>query len=375
MNILYIAGTSPLEASFGAAQRTRLLWQALRKLGTVYTVVATEERNGCAPDEVNKIHWINLSEGRTRVGKGLGMLLQSKHAVRERVGWPEIEFDLVVTRYLRGASVCSAWKIAPCYIDVDDLPLEFYRTTLKPKYGKIKGMFFDWAYRAWTHYVLSHATAAWISNETQKALVEKYCPCAVLPNIPLEPRVAYQMNGRQQTRLLTIGLMSYRPNHEGVDWFLDNIWPAIHRRFPELIFSIGGKGTPTHLAAKWSKMAGVEQLGFVEDLEAAYESALAVVASVNSGSGTCIKVLEACVHGRHVLATPFAVRGLTGDKCAELKILVSSTAEDYVKRLMEILALSEDERTRRQMDIAAALKGHLSVETFNSRVRSLIQDR
>ncbi len=384
MNILYITQSSPLETGHGSAQRSHILWNALREVGTVYTVVPLGSFATQTNDEENKIHSVSFFSKNSivffferiiaRFGKGLDIPFRSKRFVRQKIGWQDVKFDLVVTRYLKGAAICSAWNLAPCYIDIDDWPIESYRTIQKPKCWKIVGNFFDWAYCVWTDFILKRTTAAWVPNKSQKELVEKYCPCEVLPNLPMRPRTTYQMSGRQQKRLLTIGLMSYEPNYEGVDWFLDHIWPAIHQKFPELIYAIGGKGTPTQLAQKWSAMPGVEQLGFVDDLESVYESALAVVTPINSGAGTCIKVLEASLRGRYILATPFAVRGLTAEQCANLQMLVSSTAEDYVKKLDEILSLSEGERSQQQEAIAATFKNYFSIQAFNSSVKKLIQN-
>lgn len=383
VNILYITGSSPIETSIGSSQRSHLLWNALKQCGTVYTVVPTGPSDDRVDDESERIHFASFFADNklllfvqlliAKFGKGLDFPCRSLEFVREKIGWADVKFDLVVTRYVRNASVCSAWKIAPCVIDIDDLPIESFRTIQKPKCNKLIGELFDCLYRAWTGFVLRRTKAAWVPNEAQMEIVGKFCPCGVLPNLPLNPGGDYKMNGRQRHRLMTIGMMGYEPNYEGVDWFVTNIWPEIRKAFPDMIYSIGGKGAPAVYVDKWSGVDGVEVIGFVDDLDKLYESSLAVVTPINSGAGTCIKVLEACLRGRFVLATPFAVRGLTETMCGRLKMLVSKNADDYVNKLRTLTGFSPDRLVAEQHEISVRFGEMFSVDSFNRSVREMVE--
>ena len=48
------------------------------------------------------------------------------------------------------------------------------------------------------------------------------------------------------------------------------------------------------------------------------------------GAGTCIKVIEACMHGRKVIATRFAVRGISQTDTESLGIELFANGREFV---------------------------------------------
>lgn len=76
--------------------------------------------------------------------------------------------------------------------------------------------------------------------------------------------------GERNRYIFTVGLMSYRPNYEGVDSFLMKIWPQVHSLYPALKYKVVGKGLPDRYAQKWLAIPGVQVLGFVDDIRSVY---------------------------------------------------------------------------------------------------------
>ena len=339
MNILYICPNDPRDTSFGGAQRTHFIWKALKSCGTVYAfcpqggkVQTVEDAVGlvrqASVDSPNPVFFLldrlilRLTSGQIRLP------FRSSRFIRSRIGWPEVKFDCVVVRYIRYAALVSAWKLAPkCIVDIDDLPTQAF--------GGM-GRFRRWLLFVWQRHVLRRVTLSWFPNEDLIPQIAKMCPCRFLPNLAMPPRADYQVSGKQKRQLMSVGWMAYRPNHEGVDWFVREVWPKVHAVHPDLKYVIAGKEAPADCVRRWSAVPGVEVLGFVEDLDSLYEESLAVVAPVFSGSGTCIKVQEAGLRGRTVFATPFAARGMAAD-APFLK--VSNTAELMRRDLLAFLDL------------------------------------
>lgn len=104
--------------------------------------------------------------------------------------------------------------------------------------------------------------------------------------------------------------MQYQPNYMGIDKFVNEIWPSVHKTYPWLQYFIGGKNAPKAYADKWNLTPGVKYLGFVNNLNALYEYCLATVVPIDQGSGTCIKTLESLAYSRVCLARPFGTRGI-----------------------------------------------------------------
>jgi glycosyltransferase involved in cell wall biosynthesis len=80
---------------------------------------------------------------------------------------------------------------------------------------------------------------------------------------------------------------------------------------------------------------GVEQLGFVEELEPVYAQAQLCVAPLLSGAGTRLKVLEAMAHARPVVATNVGAEGLAVS--GEDGVLCRDSGDDFARACCELL--------------------------------------
>ena len=171
---------------------------------------------------------------------------------------------------------------------------------------------------------------------------------------------------------MSVGLMHYEPNYEGVDWFVENVWPTVRKRNPDLEYKICGRGTPGRLIEKWRATPGVEVMGFVADIDKVYEESLAAVTPILSGAGTCIKVQEAALRGRKIFATSFAVRGLSDTAIRKLGIEVSDDAAEMSELVARWATVAPDWRDSAQKEIATVGRAEFSQEVFASAVAKVL---
>ena len=374
MNILYITHCDPRDTGFGSAQRSHLLWEALKKFGDVYTVYNIGSAESPVNDEAHRIKsacfapkgfWaVHIFAFINRKFAPFVWPFRRWQYLRDKMPWKDVTFDIVVVRYIGTVALTNAWKFGKVYVDIDDLPSESFNTIRRgrmlPPFGWIGSMLVSW----WQKYILKKCSAAWIASADQVDEMSCTCPCSVLPNLPMPVSDGYQVNGAQKEQIMTVGLMSYEPNYQGVDWFIDNVWPSLRTKFGNLEYKVCGKGVPPSLQAKWSKFPGVVIAGFVRDVDKVYEESIAVVTPIWSGAGTCIKVPEAAMHGRKVFATPFAARGI-GDKAIDsLKISVSETPEGMSEMIASWMAQGCDLRASTQTAIFESAKTHFTDRRF-----------
>lgn len=322
MNILFIPTKDPQLTNGGNEQRTHLLWNALKSMGKVYTFMPNLPQSKtneliegehpiymCKPIYSCKYrpsHILNtLSQYMT------GMSLFSKWDTKiPKVDdiFSDVKFDIVVCRYIHNLLIYDFSNIAPLYIDVDDHPFQVFETTRKVKLGRILGKFSYLLLKNKIESILSKSSGGWIANKEQlKILPTNY---AYLPNVPNSPSERYNPYEADRCGLITIGAMSYPPNYQGVDRFIKEIWPVFHQKYPDIKYTIGGKGAPTSLAEQWNNVEGVRYVGFIDNLEEAYQHCLATVVPIDAGGGTCIKTLESLSYSRTCLSSAFGARGI-----------------------------------------------------------------
>ena len=107
--------------------------------------------------------------------------------------------------------------------------------------------------------------------------------------------------------LLFVGRLDWRPNREGLEWFLERVWPRVREERPDIELKIVGVGDSSWLP---SEMAGVKVLGYVDDLRPVYEESHLCIAPLFFGSGTRVKIIEAASYGRGTLSTTIGFEGL-----------------------------------------------------------------
>jgi len=112
--------------------------------------------------------------------------------------------------------------------------------------------------------------------------------------------------------LLFVGAFGYRPNVDGVTWFIREVWPAIRARAAgQVRLRLVGRNPPDEIVALGASNKGVEMVGPVDDITTAYEEATLAIAPLHEGGGTRLKLVEAAAHGVPLVTTTLAARGLS----------------------------------------------------------------
>jgi 2-polyprenyl-3-methyl-5-hydroxy-6-metoxy-1,4-benzoquinol methylase/glycosyltransferase involved in cell wall biosynthesis len=124
-------------------------------------------------------------------------------------------------------------------------------------------------------------------------------------------------------------------NVKGLNDFLRLAWPLVRKSVPDaelhIVGAIGG-GVDPHLP-------GVQVLGRVDDLDAAYAAARVVVNPTIAGTGLKIKTVEALCHLRPIVLWPSGVDGLA----PEMRQLcqVATDWYDFAQRVIGLLTTAE----------------------------------
>lgn len=113
----------------------------------------------------------------------------------------------------------------------------------------------------------------------------------------------------EESGLFTIGSMNWMPNEEGVRWFLDHVWPEVHRQFPSLNYYLAGRAMPEWM--KQLNMTNVEVLGEVDDAHAFMRKHSVMIVPLFSGSGIRIKIIEGMALGKAIISTSLGAEGIS----------------------------------------------------------------
>ncbi|MGE5425268.1 MAG: glycosyltransferase family 4 protein, partial [Syntrophothermus sp.] len=134
--------------------------------------------------------------------------------------------------------------------------------------------------------------------------------------------------------LFSIGAMDWMPNSEGIRWFLDEVWPLIHEKFPDLPYYIAGRHMPDWLTR--CRRANVKVVGEVECARDFMHSKAIMIVPLLSGSGIRIKIIEGMAAGKCIVSTSIGAEGIHYEDGKNIKIADSPEAfADAVSVLMD----------------------------------------
>ncbi|WEK18940.1 MAG: glycosyltransferase family 4 protein [Candidatus Pedobacter colombiensis] len=133
--------------------------------------------------------------------------------------------------------------------------------------------------------------------------------------------------------LFHLGAMDWRPNKEGLEWFLDEIWPDIEKLNSELRFYIAGKNMQQEFFEYDSENLVVE--GEIFDAVEFINSKAIMIVPLLSGSGMRVKIIEGMAMRKCVIATSMAAEGI---RCEHGKdILIANTADEFYRSILQCI--------------------------------------
>jgi glycosyltransferase involved in cell wall biosynthesis len=153
-------------------------------------------------------------------------------------------------------------------------------------------------------------------------------------SIPVQMEVS---NKNQQTpgkalRLFHIGAMDWKPNVEGVEKFIQHIFPEILKKFPHTELHLAGKSMPPRFHAYQSAHIFVH--GEVENAQDFMAKFDVLIVPIESGSGIRIKVLEAMAAGKPVISTVEGMAGIMARPNVECMLV--STVQEWIDAVEQL---------------------------------------
>lgn len=193
--------------------------------------------------------------------------------------------------------------------------------------------------------------------------------------VPVVMEFEHQLRPRSdRPHFCYVGSLRWHPNVAGLDWFCREVWPKIRARLPDATMEIAGVDLEPDTAGRlpvpgaW-KVAGIETVGFLEDLEPLYDRSLAMLAPVLGGSGIRIKVLEGFRAGLPIVTTSDGASGLPLIDGKEA--LVADDPDGFAERV-ERLVRDADLRTRLRDEGYEYLEKHHSLAVAQRALRAAL---
>ncbi|HSW96461.1 MAG TPA: glycosyltransferase family 4 protein [Candidatus Saccharimonadales bacterium] len=192
-----------------------------------------------------------------------------------------------------------------------------------------------------------------VCSLVDKEYFQKYIPKKDITVIPNGVNVSYynytnKTIQKKNNIVLFMGLLSYFPNDEGLQYYFSEIHPAVKTIIKNYEFHIIGKDAQQWLKEKAKNDTSIKLFGFVNDTRQYIAKATICIAPLLSGSGTRLKILEYMAMRKAIVATPKSAEGIEIKN--EKNILIAKNTNEFIQ---SILKLFNNQKIRDDLGINA----------------------
>ncbi|MCB9194867.1 MAG: glycosyltransferase family 4 protein [Flavobacteriales bacterium] len=134
---------------------------------------------------------------------------------------------------------------------------------------------------------------------------------------------------RSDIRLFHLGAMDWKPNLEGIAWFLEEVWTKLSGKFTNLSLHLAGRNMPEWLLE--NEYPNLENHGEVSSANDFINSNDVMVVPLLSAGGMRVKIIEGMALGKTVISTKIGAEGINCEN--RVNILLADTIDEFEEQL------------------------------------------
>jgi len=142
-----------------------------------------------------------------------------------------------------------------------------------------------------------------------------------------------------KTSLFFIRALDWKPNIDGLFWFLSNVWVKIHEKYPELKFHIAGKNCSATDFENFKNFKNVVFHGEIQSASAFIKAHSIMIVPLFAGSGIRIKIIEGLSLAKIIITTSLGASGIKTEN--NTIFLTAENAVDFIANIENLLTNTE----------------------------------
>ena len=260
------------------------------------------------------------------------------------------EADVVVFDFLHAMVLAPEKLDRPSVLFTHNVEAEIFRRHAEVASNPIKRAVWQQQFRKMQHYeaesVRRFDTVVAVSErdaQSFSAIPGNHQVRTIPTGVDLD-YFPYAAPGDEEHIVFT-GAMDWQANIDGIEFFMEQIWPQVVARRPHARVTIVGRNpAPSLVERARRRNLPFEFTGFVDDIRQPVQGAAAYIIPLRVGGGTRIKAFEAMAMGLPVVSTELGVEGLP--LTPEEHYLLADNATDFAEALVRLL---EDQSLRNRL--------------------------
>lgn len=182
-----------------------------------------------------------------------------------------------------------------------------------------------------------------VCSEKERQHLLRIAPTAIVDVVPNGVDTDYFSPSSEPVssrNIVFVGGLDMEPNLDGMQFFLQSVWPRVLERIPNCTLTIVGRA-PQRRVAELPKQRGTEFVGRVEDVRPYMARAGCIIVPLRLGGATRLKIVHAWGMAKAIVSTSVGCEGLRArdgenilvrDDPAEFAAAIQTVFEDAALR-------------------------------------------
>lgn len=250
-------------------------------------------------------------------------------------------FDLIHCEWTPYAINLKNFFHYPTIVDAHNVEALIWKRSYEVEKNLLKKyyIFFQWKKMEWYEKGFFPKFAQTISvSDNDREIINSWIPDTKVKVIPNGVDTNFFKQSDQikeeEYNLVFTGSMDWRPNIDGILYFLDQIWPIVVKANPSMKFYVVGRNPDAALVNRVKRETNVFLTGTVDDVRPYIDRANVFIVPLRFGGGSRLKILEALSMNKPVISTTVGAEGL------ELKngrdILIEDTPHLFAEKIIDL---------------------------------------
>jgi glycosyltransferase involved in cell wall biosynthesis len=243
-------------------------------------------------------------------------------------------YDLVWIHGMDLANAFGLWHWPKSVLDIDDIQSALHLSRLAQASGAGEKIRQRWVAARWRRHeekLSERFSAVCVCSDPDVPKLGWPTNTFVVPNGFQAPTTPLLREPAAPPRIGFIGNFGHPPNREGIEWFLERVWPLIMQKNPAAVLHIAGGG---RTESKWTR-PNVDVLGWVADTQAEMATWSLAIVPVLTGGGTRVKIAEYMSRRCPIVSTALGAYGY--DLVDGHEILLADQPDTFAARCLQIL--------------------------------------
>lgn len=129
-----------------------------------------------------------------------------------------------------------------------------------------------------------------------------------------------------------LGSLDWIPNQQSVVWFLNQVWPLVLQKKPQLQLIIAGKNIPDWLMSR--KDPNTRFYSNVPDTRELYDKYAIMIVPLLAGSGIRVRIIEGMAYGKCIVSTRIGSEGIPYEH--QKNIVIADTPEEFAQAIIDL---------------------------------------